>query len=126
MSISREKIEQLGFKLVGQVGVNIGCIMIVDPSEILDEIEYQKFMDLSNENGYDYFQMKKGVVVPSGWGDGNYHVYVQENKEGRTLRVLVDFTSTYGFDNNSKEMHDMDMEELFGEVAKNQRKESSL
>jgi len=118
--LNSQEIQKLGFKLVGQVGVNVGTIMIIDPSDVLDEKQYQEFMDVSNGGSC---QFKDGMIIPSGWGDGNYHVYVQENKEGRTLRVLVDFTSTYGYDGDNPEMHDIDMEDVFDFVSERQLKE---
>ncbi len=120
--MNSQEVQKLGFKLVGQVGVNVGCIFIVDPSEVLNEKDYRKFMKLSEKSDDGYLEMKKGMIVPSGWGDGNYHVYVQEKKDSdgcvRVERVLIDFTSTYGYDSDNTEMHDMDVKELFDFVVK--------
>lgn len=113
--MDQKEIEKLGWKCIGEVGVNVGSVMIVDPSEVLNKDEYEIFMDLSQECGDDYFKMKKGMVVPSGWGDGNYHIFVQERK-GRIERLLVEFTSTY----DPIKMEDINMKELFEAVAKRQ------
>jgi len=118
--MDQKEIEKLGWKCIGEVGVNVGSVMIVDPSEVLNKDEYEIFMDLSQECGDYYFKMKKGMVVPSGWGDGNYHIFVQERK-GRIERLLVEFTSTYGSSRSDPtKMEDINMKELFEAVVKRQ------
>lgn len=127
--MDQKEIEKLGWKCIGEVGVNVGCVMIVDPSEVLNRTEYQEFMKRSEECGDDYFQMKKGMVVPTAWGDGNYHIFIQERKgdDGfvRVERVLIEFTSTYGYTDRSKSMHDISMEDLYEAVVKRQSEQKS-
>ena len=96
-------------KLVGYVGVDAGLIYIGDPCyEVGSDTEgkfqgtWGDFCGLLNDknrgidkNGVFKIPFPLGhegqaVVVSSGYGDGNYPVYV-ERKDGRIARVIVDF-----------------------------------
>lgn len=37
-----------------------------------------------------------GVAVTTGWGDGQYPVYVKRDEEGRIVQVLIDFEESEG------------------------------
>ena len=95
-------------ELIGHVGVDAGLIYVGDPCYELGSDTDGKFVgtwsdfcDLLNDKNKG---MKDGVfkipfplghegqavVVSSGYGDGNYPVYV-ERKDGRIARVIVDF-----------------------------------
>ena len=95
---------------IGSVGVDAGLLWLGDPCYILhvkaDEIPkelgktWNEFCDnlygdsinqTKHQFNYDLGHPGLGVCVPTGYGDGEYSVYVQKNKEGRVMKVLVDF-----------------------------------
>ncbi len=114
MSLNSKQIKKLGWELIGQIGVNSGQVVVGDPSEIL---EREPYMELINIKG-NLRKFNKSLVVPSGWGDGNYHVYVQKNDNGRILRLMIDFTTTFGFDYENRELHDIEVEDIDEECKK--------
>jgi hypothetical protein len=61
----------------------------------------------------------------SGYGDGNYRVWAKLDDEGRVEELRIRFDVTYGYDDESKEMHDVSMRELFRNVLDRQREEES-
>ena len=92
-------------ELVGHVGVDAGLIYIGDPCYEIGSDASEKFAGTwsdfctllvsSEDSGILKLPYKRGhegkaVVVSSGYGDGNYPVYV-ERKDGRIARVSVDF-----------------------------------
>ena len=95
-------------ELVGHIGVDAGLIYIGDPCyEVGSDTEgkfqgtWADFCNLLNdkEKGekdgvfkipYPLGHEGQAIVVSSGYGDGNYPVYV-ERKDGRIARVIVDF-----------------------------------
>lgn len=95
-------------ELIGHVGVDAGLIYIGYPCyEVGSDTEgkfegtWSDFCDLLNDEKRgmkdDVFKIPfslghegQAIVVSSGYGDGNYPVYV-ERKDGRIARVIVDF-----------------------------------
>ena len=111
--LNRDLIQKLGWELVGQCGVNSGKVMLVDPSYILNDKDYESLRKHRSKQGnMKPVIFKKGIISHTWMGDGNYHVYIQKDKDGRTERMLIDFTTTYGFDDENPNMHDIDMKEL--------------
>lgn len=111
--MNRELIQKLGWELVGQCGVDSGQMMLVDPCYILDKTDYEKLLNHRNKQGnMNTTSFKQGIISNTWCGDGNYHVYQQKDKDGRVERLLIDFTTTYGFDDDNPNMHDIDMKEL--------------
>ena len=92
-------------KQVGHVAVDAGCVWIGDPCYVLpddasnaDQVrDWSSFCDkLDHQSDATQFRFNHGhiglgVVVPSGWGDGMYPVYVTESNEGRVASVTVVF-----------------------------------
>lgn len=111
----------MGFELVGQCGVDSGQMMFVDPCYVLNDKDYDELLKQRKIQGQmNACKFKKGIVSNTWMGDGNYHVYVQKDKEGRVERMMIDFKTTYGFDDENKEPHDIDMGELLEKVWNNQ------
>jgi hypothetical protein len=94
------------WELVGKVSVDAGCVMVGDPCYTVGKPEiWKEFIkrawpgafDPARENDetaarcHDCVELPQGVVVPSGYGDGTYKVYVKKNHEGRVIRLLVVF-----------------------------------
>ena len=103
-----------GFELAGYCGVDSGQILFTDPC-YLDEwkghhkelnIDYnddppQKKRPYSYEGAcnatlseFKAGQLDEGVTgvcVSSGYGDGNYPVYVRKNQEGRIVEAKIMF-----------------------------------
>ena len=90
---------------VGYVAVDAGCIWVGDPCYVLpddashaDSVrDWSEFCEkLDNQSNSTSFKFNNGhhglgVVVPSGWGDGYYPVYITESDDGRVASVTVVF-----------------------------------
>lgn len=92
-------------KKIGDIPVDAGCVMIVDPCYVLpfgDEdapFTYEKFLEKMEETGYpdvlnmdfsEEHSVPLGFIVESGYGDGYYPVYV-EYSDGRVSRITIEF-----------------------------------
>lgn len=91
----------------GVIGVDAGLCWIGDPCYILHKSpedfpteqlgsnwsEFCKIVFAAgvNENGTAQMGACLGVVTSTGYGDGTYPVYVQRNKDGRIVKIVVDF-----------------------------------
>lgn len=118
-----EYMQKNNLELAGHVGVNTGSIIIVDPSEVLDDVRYQQYLDLddkSYKNGKFYFEVFKGVQSSTGYGDGHYPVFVSKNDEGRIMEVRIRFDLTYGFDEKDGPMKYIVVDELWNKVLERQ------
>ncbi len=91
-------------KLIGHCGVDAGLIYIVDPCYIKSQplvADGERWQDFCNEfykgdsgrknEGTHAKEMCNGVVTNTRWGDGNYPVYAIQNKQGETLRIVIEF-----------------------------------
>ena len=96
-------------KKVGVIGVDAGLCWIGDPCYILHAEEQPEdigknwldFCDIvdrkGDKDGAAQFNYRLdggpglGVVVPTGYGDGTYPVYVTTNRDGRVISVEVRF-----------------------------------
>ena len=115
--MNRELIQKLGWELVGQCGVDSGQMMLVDPCYVLNVIDYKKLLNHRDKTGnMNAVVFKHGIVSNTWVGDGNYHVYMQKDKDGRVERLMIDFTTTYGYDDENPNMHDIDMKKLVEKV----------
>lgn len=91
--------------LVGHVDVDAGIVMIGDPCYTLGDgssapASWSEFVDATfkpenivNKAGVAMPLEHKGagIVIPSGYGDGSYPVYVNTNSEGRVVSATVVF-----------------------------------
>jgi hypothetical protein len=86
-------------KLVGHVGVDAGIIWLGDPCYILHKKKLDKkslgqdwgeFCDKLGEDFPTLVEFQEGVVVSSGFGDGNYPVFAHI-KDGRVKKVWIEF-----------------------------------
>lgn len=98
----------LGWELAGTFGVDSGLCFISDPCycvtpdadchpaktwpEFCNKIDNPEM----DKNGYQAFNYPLGhnglgVCVSTGYGDGEYPVYVKKNEEGRVMRILIKF-----------------------------------
>ena len=99
-----------GEVLVGTVGIDAGMLMLGDPCYVIDKplgaMDWNEFLDAlykQSAAGVDasWWTMmgalpngepfRAGVVVTTGWGDGEYPVTAVLNKEGRVKSVTVTF-----------------------------------
>jgi len=92
-------------KLAGYCGVDSGQIMVIDPCyAFMDEFDdmggnYRNVCNISlGDDGYGEFPLPKngytqgiGVVTSSGYGDGNYPVFVDVNDDGRVVELRIAF-----------------------------------
>ena len=93
--------------LAGHIGVDSGQIMIGDPC-YLDEWEtnkgeewnpegkegqysYQGVSATTIKDAYGQIGGGLAVAMSSGYGDGQYPVYVQLNEDGRVVMAVIDF-----------------------------------
>lgn len=88
-------IEKAGF-----VTVDSGLMQLGDPcytSEgvpqvVLDRISKREMSDNDiNQIDHEKGNPGKAVVVYTGYGDGIYPVFIERNKEGQILSVMIDF-----------------------------------
>ncbi|HBJ84594.1 MAG TPA: hypothetical protein DDZ88_12130 [Verrucomicrobiales bacterium] len=90
-------------KQVGVIGVDAGICWIGDPSYIIhppklplavgrDWLDFcDKLESDVTQFEYDLGHDGLGVCVATGYGDGEYPVYVERDESGRIARVIVDF-----------------------------------
>ena len=86
---------------IGSLFVDAGIVMVGDPCYTLpddashrEEVakDWSKFCDaIGNENVSAPFGKGTALVVSSGYGDGEYPVYVQRDHFGRISRLVVEF-----------------------------------
>jgi uncharacterized protein (DUF1684 family) len=89
------------WKLIGSCGVDSGTIMLVDPcyviadKDVAPRVTYEDTLEAWRTEGHDFHDMfipfEDGVIVSSGYGDGNYPVYAKFDEDGRLMEVKVDF-----------------------------------
>lgn len=90
----------------GTIGVDAGVCWIGDPCYILhtdspkeigkDWEEFCNILESKQKNGtaqfdYDLGHPGLGFCVGTGYGDGEYPIYVKRNNEGRIMQVMVSF-----------------------------------
>ena len=95
---------------LGEIGVDSGQVMVCDPC-YLDEWKANEFMggdkDTARTHEFSYDGACRetcnapegggqlgdalAVVASSGYGDGTYPVYAEYNREGRLIRLTVEF-----------------------------------
>lgn len=98
---------------IGTVGVDAGLCYLGDPCYVIDnhlgKMPWGEFLNkmyasdpVNGENGRHwtvrspmpnpaYGDFPAGVVVSTGYGDGEYPVYAEINDEGRVMSVTVRF-----------------------------------
>lgn len=93
--------------LAGHIGVDAGLCWVGDPCYVLHKEDeelsptlgnnWAEFCDLLRDHpthksfNYALGHEGLGVVVSTGWGDGQYPVYIETNEEGRVKSVTVEF-----------------------------------
>lgn len=96
-------------ELAGYCGVDSGQIMVIDPCyAFMDEYadtsgNYRNVCNVSlGDDGYGEFPLPAngyhgsiGVVTSSGYGDGNYPVYVDVSSDGRVASLRIVFFNPY-------------------------------
>ena len=121
--MNSDLIKKQSWELIGQCEVDSGQIMLVDPCYILNKEDYQSLIDHRNKSGLHGFlnftTFKKGIVVDTWGGDGDYHVYIQKDKDGRVERLMIDFTTSYGSDSENPNYHDIEMQLLLTKMRDN-------
>ena len=95
---------------IGTVGIDAGMLMLGDPCYVVDKplgaMDWDAFLDrlyAQSAAGADasWWTMmgdlpngapfRAGLVVTTGWGDGEYPVTARLNPEGRVMSVTVTF-----------------------------------
>lgn len=93
------------WELAGTFGVDSGLLWCGDPCYCVTPDAdnhpaktWPEFCDMldMDEKGYQAFNYPLGhnglgVCINTGYGDGEYPVYIKKNKEGRVMRVLIKF-----------------------------------
>lgn len=126
--------DKYAWEKVANVMVDSGQIMIGDPCYIKDNFNPDYTHDEFIKNLEKYQTAKKypftymgasaatcsearcgdlddgyAVAVASGYGDGNYPVYVQKNRDGRVVAAMIDFDNV--LDTDDEDEYDEDDEE---------------
>lgn len=94
---------------IGTVGVDAGMLYLGDPCYVIDaelgkkpwdEFLRELYASRPEGNGASYWiatgktgwrSFPAGVVVTTGYGDGEYPVFAEINEEGRVMSVTVNF-----------------------------------
>ena len=101
---------------IGEVAVDSGQIMIIDPCYIEQDFsnqfsgeyendpksEYEMNYDgcckaTLNENGYGALQ-SLAIACRTTWGDGTYPVYAEFNSDGQVTSLTIDFDDQPDYD----------------------------
>ena len=87
-----------GWTKIGECPVDAGCLVLVDPCYVAHEEDrtdpYQEALMWDKEDharGHKEMSDGLGVIVSTGYGDGQYPVYVRRTNDGRIAAVMVDF-----------------------------------
>lgn len=118
------------WKEIGTISTDTGSVIIGDPGFVLNEKDHMELYQLGEKLKWNYpIKFKDGIVESTGFGDGNYHVFSKITDFGdmgkRVTEVRIIFDVTYGFDDESKEMHDISMRELYGKVRQVQASDNT-
>src|SRR5574338_1719102 len=129
---------------VGEVYVDSGTVMVVDPCYVLPDkrdtfgnpnkngLDYMKAVQLEPEGAYEESRQAEqdgryaeafmlpdnihGYVLPSGFGDGAYPLYIRGSDEGdwgmRVTGLFVDFSGIVG-------ENDEDEPDFYGDNRRN-------
>jgi hypothetical protein len=100
------------WKQIGMLPVDAGCILLSDPCYVLPDsrgiedgkhieipYDYSTMLEEMEKEGWPKeFRVKPkgysqplGMIVESGYGDGEYPVFAQYNREGRLAKIMIDF-----------------------------------
>jgi len=130
----------------GFVGVNSGSIVIMDAIDaIYNGDVIQKWsddldkLDRSSERlNANFHRLKwtyknqsgqpienEALISRTEFGDGNYRVWARLDENGRVQELRIPFDVSYGYDDDSKEMHDIAMPELFRKVVDKQASDTT-
>lgn len=112
--MARSKREAGKWILAGKVFVDSGQLIVGDPccfsdfgdKELKRNDEYtdKKFKGkfsywgacnatAGSSKGYGQLERGTAVVFSSGYGDGTYKVFVKKNRQGKTIKALIDMSS---------------------------------
>ena len=95
------KVRNSEWSLAGHIGVDAGCIVVVDPCYVLPSGD-KPGLDYEHAVGLDLpvFPTDRvmplpdvpggGLLVSTGWGDGVYPVYARY-EDGRVMGLRIDF-----------------------------------
>jgi len=91
-------------KIIGKCGVDSGQLLIIDPCYLNNwkdgEVDFDKkkyindydeACKISDSKNLGGEHSKLGVVFSSGYGDGTYPVKAFYNKEGRIMKIEINF-----------------------------------
>ena len=62
----------------------------------------------------------EALISHTGYGDGYYRIWARVNEEGRVAELRINFETTYGYDDDSKKLHDVSQRELMDKVWERQ------
>ena len=119
----------------GFVSVGSGEILIADPAAVASDSGIQAidqwFENVTGRN-FDKFEASfttqsgqevkdVGLFSRTGYGDGYYRIWARINEDSRVAELRIDFETTYGYDDESKEMHDISQKETMRRLAERQQ-----
>lgn len=104
---STNDLDVADFEIIGQLYVDSGLIMLVDPCYVLQsrgdlvEETYEDVLDAfhsgvnESPNHVEPWGTGLGTVVQTMYGDGSYPVYARKNERGQIAQVFIDFECFY-------------------------------
>jgi hypothetical protein len=90
-------------KIIGQVGVDSGSLLISDPSYINDHFSIEgedifkiypdkdRHKQISTQATKNTIKIPIAMTVQTGWGDGVYPVTAHYDKDGRIAKIEINF-----------------------------------
>jgi len=95
---------------IAELPVDAGCMIVGDPCYFMTADNTDHFkgtwyefcdqvlrkMEVGPNKGTTTYQaegsnMPAAAIVQTGYGDGSYPVYIERNKDGRVIKLIVDF-----------------------------------
>lgn len=114
----KQYMEKNNLELAGHVGINTATMIIADPVEVIESPRYEKYVDesLKSYGNEPYRQAFNGIECMTGYGDGDYPVFVQKDDDGRIIEMRIRFDITYGFTEKDGKMHYASTDEMWNTV----------
>jgi hypothetical protein len=90
-------------KIIGQVGVDSGSLLISDPSYINDAFSIEgddiyniypdkdRHRQISTKSSKNTIKIPIAMTLQTGWGDGVYPVTAHYDRDGRIAKVEINF-----------------------------------
>lgn len=90
--------EDIEFKFVGEITVDSGQVIVVDPCYVENGLDYEKVCEANERKNHEITVSGiagTAVTIDTAYGDGIYPVFAGINEEGRTVTLVIDFEGVF-------------------------------